>query len=210
MVDKIFGIFKLPHSFNFCDITATFIVIYCMAFTENLFYSTCYYSYWLFILQLHREAAATGQLHCTRHRKWCSLFPQTSSQASIQHDQPHCTVQMEILTFFWECHVHMNYIRASHTRRDWTTKSSSVCNFCLFTTGPQNPVIPVYFLFYSWWCYKVTCTMSNVGCLLKTEERKEKYPTGSSIFGQGKQCIKSCLINTVKKFKKKSNLYNTV
>lgn len=144
MIYKIFGIFKLPHSFNFCDISATFIVTYCMAFTENLFYSTCDYSYWVLMLQLRMEAAAIGQLHCTRRWKWCLLFPQMSSQASIPHDQPHCTVEAEILTFFWvhlSC-AHKLYQSESHQERlnneifqcmwflplhHWAPKSSDSC-----------------------------------------------------------------------------------
>lgn len=43
---KILNI-KLPHSFNFCGISVTFILIYCMSFSENLFYSVSllYYSF---------------------------------------------------------------------------------------------------------------------------------------------------------------------
>ena len=110
MIYKIFGISELPHLFNFRDISVTFIVIYSVAFTENLFYSTCCYSYWVLILQLYVEAAATGQLHCTRHRKWCLLFPQTSSQASIPHDQPHCTADDGNLNFFLRASVMCTWI----------------------------------------------------------------------------------------------------
>ena len=55
MIYKIFGIFKLPHSFNFYDILATFILIYCMAFTANLFYSTL-----LFLLSTRITVAYGG------------------------------------------------------------------------------------------------------------------------------------------------------
>lgn len=100
MIHKTFGIFKLLHLFNFCDISATFIVIYCMAFTEDLFvihviihieysYYSCIQGPWL-----------PASFRSTRHQKLCLLFPQMSSWAPVPYDPPHCTVEMEILTFF--------------------------------------------------------------------------------------------------------------
>lgn len=158
-----------------------------MAFTENLLYSTL-----LLLLSTHITVAYGGCSYrpdLLYQTPKITLIISTNALSVTYSTWPaplHSTDRN--LNFFSEsiCHVHMNYIRASHTRRDWTTKSSNVCNFCLFTTGPQNPVIPVWFLFCSWWCYEVTCTMSNVGCLPTTEEQKEKYSTSWSMFGQGK------------------------
>lgn len=99
----------------------------------------------------------------------------------------HCTGEVEKLMFFSE---HLSCAHEFHQNKSHqetlNMKSSDVCNSCLFTSGPPNPVILVWFLIYSWWCYKVTCTMSNVGCLPTLEEKKEKHPTGWSMFGRRK------------------------
>lgn len=149
MIYRISGISKLAYSFYFCNISATFIAINRMAFTEDLFYSMCCYSYWVLVLELCTEALTTGQLHYTRHQKRCLLFPQTSSWASILLVQP-APLHSRQKSFFLRTSV-MSTWATSVWVRPWETEPNLLVYVISASSppGPHTPVTGVWFLLYS-------------------------------------------------------------
>lgn len=144
-----------------------------MAFTENLLQRTL-----LFLLSTHITVVYGG----------CSYRP-----ASL-YQTPKMTLiistnALSVTDSTWPAPLHgtvgnLNFFPRASVTCTWITSEQvtpgeteqrNLPMYLISASSPLGPKIQwflVWFLFYSWWCYKVTCTVSNVGCLPTIEEKK--------------------------------------
>lgn len=143
IVHKKLEVLKLPPLFNFCGISATFILIYYMGFTENLYFS---------MLLLYYSCKQRLQLQASfivPHPK--IMFSVSINELSGIYSMwpAHCTGEMEKIDVFLRASCAHEFHHSKSHQETLNMKSSNVCNSCLFTSGPPNPVIHVWFLICS-------------------------------------------------------------